>query len=241
MDDAGHTPPRRPVLWLLPLIAGALPFVAAIAALTLAIHAGQFPACLPLIDGCVSVSRAGRYDLPNHVFRALMLPAAVLQGITWMLCHAWLRKLGIARAPGLRALPWLGVVAGAFLILYGTFLGTEGDAYRWMRRYGVIVYFGFTYLAMLITGSALWYAKHSRLGPPVLALCVLILAIGLAQVFVPPFIDDENFKNRFENVLEWHTGLAFTLFFVLLAVIWRAARLSLRLDTPGEIPADDAS
>jgi hypothetical protein len=190
MGNGARNAADRPPLWLLPLIAGLLPFVAAVAALVLAIQAGQFPACVPLIDGCVSVSRAGRYDLPNHVFRALVLPAAVLQALTWLVCHAWLRRLGIAKAPGLRALPWLGIIAGVFLILYGTFLGTEGEAYRWMRRYGVIVYFGFTYLAMLITGSALWYARHSRLGPPILALCVLILAIGLAQVFVPPFLGD---------------------------------------------------
>lgn len=236
MENDVRNAAGRPALWLLPLVAGLLPFVAAVAALVLAIQAGQFPACVPLIDGCVSVSRAGRYDLPNHVFRALVLPAAVLQALTWLACHAWLRKRGIARAPGLRALPWLGIIAGVFLILYGTFLGTEGDAYRWMRRYGVIVYFGFTYLAMLITGSALWYAKHSRLGPPILALCALILVIGLAQVFVPPFIGDEGFKNRFENVLEWHTGLAFTVFFILLAVIWRTTRLSLHIQGPDGPP-----
>ena len=39
-------------------------------------------------------------------------------------------------------------------MLYGTFLGTEGSAYRWMRRYGVVVYFGATCIAMLIVSGA---------------------------------------------------------------------------------------
>ena len=43
----------------------------------------------------------------------------------------------------------LGVVSAFALAVYATFLGTEGDIYRFLRRYGVIVYFGFGYLAQL--------------------------------------------------------------------------------------------
>ena len=78
-------------LWALPLAAGLLPAVAALTALGLSIELGLVPACNPLLDGCVSISRVGRHDLPNYIFRALVLPAAVLQGLTWMLCAAWLK------------------------------------------------------------------------------------------------------------------------------------------------------
>jgi len=136
----------------------------------------------------------------------------------------------------LRVLPWLGVLAGAFLVLYGTFLGTEGQAYRWMRRFGVIFYFGFTYLCMLIASGALWRLSHSgtialpaRLDRLLVALCVVTLAIGLVQVFAPPILDSPELKNRLENLLEWYAALAFTLFFVALAWVWRHARFSARL------------
>lgn len=225
-------------LWPLPLIGGLMPAIAAVLALWLSFTLELIPPCNPLLDGCVSISRAARHDLPNHLFRALVLPAAVLQTLTWMLCAIWLRSLGAESRGALRVLPWLGVLAGVFLILYGTFLGTEGQAYRWMRRYGVILYFGFTYLCMLIASGALWRRAQSaaialpvRLDRMLVVLCALTLIIGLAQVFVPPFLGSEDLKNRLENILEWYAALGFTLFFLALAWIWRHARFTARLMT----------
>jgi hypothetical protein len=223
-------------LWPLPLIGGLLPAIAAVAALWLSFALDLIPPCNPFLDGCVSISRAARHDLPNHVFRALVLPAAVLQALTWMLCAAWLKGLQADTRGWLRVLPWLGVLAGAFLVLYGTFLGTEGQAYRWMRRYGVIFYFGFTYLCMLIASGALWRLSRSgiaalpaQLDRWLMALCAVTLLIGLVQVFAPPLLGNADLKNRLENVLEWYAALAFTLFFLALAWAWRRGRLSARL------------
>ena len=227
-------------LWPLPLMGGLLPAVAALAALLLSFALDLVPPCNPFFDGCVSISRAARHDLPNHLFRALVLPAAVLQALTWFLCANWLKGLGSGglRTPG--ALAWLGFFAGIFLVLYGTFLGTEGQAYRWMRRYGVIFYFGFTFLCMVITSGALWHLTRSaaitlpaRLDRLLVALCAATLVIGLVQPLVPPLLGSEDFKNRLENILEWYVGLAFTLYFLALAWIWRHARLATRLEAAG--------
>ena len=225
-------------LWPLPLVAGLVPAFAAVTALWLSFTLGLVPSCNPLLDGCVSISRAARHDLPNHVFRALVLPAAVLQALTWLLCASWLRRTGSDARAMLRVLPVLGVLAGMFLVLYGTFLGTEGEAYRWMRRYGVIFYFGFTYLCMLIVAGALWRLARDgkltvtgRLDRWLVGLCAVTLVVGLAQPFVPPLLDSADLKNRLENILEWYAGLFFTLFFVALAWIWRRARVAVRLET----------
>jgi quinol-cytochrome oxidoreductase complex cytochrome b subunit len=152
-----------------------------------------------------------------------------------LLCAEWLRTLEADRHRLLRALPWLGVAACIFLVLYGTFLGTEGQAYRWMRRYGVIFYFGFTFLCMVIVSGSLWRgtgtgapAIPARLDRWLVALCAITLAIGLVQVFTPPFLDSEDLKNRLENVLEWYAALAFTLFFLALAWLWRHTHFSSR-------------
>ena len=53
------------------------------------------------------------------------------------------------------ALPALGVAAGLFLVLYGTFLSTEGAGYRWMLRYGGVFDFRLTRIAMPIVGDHL--------------------------------------------------------------------------------------
>jgi hypothetical protein len=223
-------------LWALPLAAGLLPALAGLTALWLSIELGLVPSCNPFLDGCVSISRAARHDLPNHIYRALVLPAAVLQGLTWMLCAAWLKGMDTEARRLLRMLPWLGVLAGVFLILYGTFLGTEGRAYRWMRHYGVIFYFGFTYLCMLIASGALWrLARAGLMTPPARldwllpGLCAITLAMGLTQAFVSQFLDSEDLKNRLENILEWYAALAFTLFFLALAWLWRHTRFNAQL------------
>ena len=55
-------------------------------------------------------------------------------------------------------------------------------------------------------------------------MLALLLAMGLANVFVPQFLGDADFKNRLENVLEWHAGVLFTAWFLVLAWLWRHTR-----------------
>lgn len=223
-------------LWLLPLLAAVLPAVGVAIAFPLAVSEGQFAACNPLLDGCVSISRAARHGLPNHLFRALLLPGAVLQGAVWCLTAPWLRAIGAPPAGRLRWLPWLGIAAAVFLILYGTFLGTEGAWYRWMRRFGVIFYFGFTCILMVIvSGTVLRMVARSgreRLSARVLlGLCFALPLLGLVNSLAPLAIADATALDHFENATEWWGGLVFTLFFAQLAALWRrtgyAARLTL--------------
>ena len=230
-------PPSRAIaLWPLPLVAGLLPAVSALAAFVLATHAGLVPACNPFIDGCVSISRAARHDLPNHVFRSLVLPAAALQALTWLLAAHSLLALG---SGALRRSAWalcaIGVAAGIALVLYGTFLGTEGQVYRWLRRYGTVVYFGGTCLAMLLLARALQSlhaAQHVRLPRlherVLLTLLTLIVALGLGNALAGAWADAA-LKDRVENVTEWWGSLFITLAFVTLAALWRRLHLRMRL------------
>lgn len=214
----------EPGLWWLALAAGLLPAIAAIVAFQLAVAQGQFPPCAPLLDGCVSISRAGRHELPNILFRALLLPGATLQGIVWLLSGAWLHRLGVRRDRMLTLLPWLGVTAAVALVLYGTFLGTEGAGYRWMRRYGVVVYFGFTCIALLIVAGALRSTGGDpRLRRGTMGLHALVMALpllGLANAGSPLYLVDRHARDALENISEWWGALLFTLSFFLLAWLW---------------------
>jgi hypothetical protein len=89
---------------------------------------------------------------------------------------------------------------------------------------------------MLLASGALWrLARSGRVNPParldqlLIALCVVTLVIGLAQVFVPLFLGSEDFKYRLGNILEWYAALAFTLFFLALAWLWRHTRFTAHL------------
>ena len=225
-------------LWWLPLAAGLLPAAGAVIALHLAVAQGQFPPCNPLLDGCVSISRAGRHDLPNVVFRAALLPGATLQAIVWLLAGAWLRRLGAPPDRLLRLLPWIGVTAALFLVLYGTFLGTEGPGYRWMRRYGVVVYFGFTCIAMLIVAGAVQRVTATtgrlRHAATMLYLLVAVLPLlGLANSTSPLYLRSAAAQDAFGNVTEWWGALAFTVFFVALAWLWRRTQFTAALAARG--------
>lgn len=221
-------------LWPLPLLAALLPLVATLVAYGLSIRMGLVPACNPFLEGCVSISRAARHDLPNILFRALLLPAAVLQLMTWLLCPAWLQTIGAAPDRWQRVLPALGVAAGAFLILYGTFLGTEGEGYRWMRRYGVVFYFGLTCIGMLIVSDQIWRRLRSnprerRVAVALLALCALLPLLGLAHGLLPLWWPAPAVKDALENITEWWAGAIFTGFFVVLAWAWRRTGFCLQL------------
>ncbi len=191
-------------LWLLPLAAALLPLLATAIAYLLAIRLGLAPACNPFFEGCVSISRAARHELPNILFRGLMLPAAVLQGLCWLLCPAWLRSLDAPPTRWLRLLPWLGVTASACLILYGSFLGTEGEGYRFMRRYGTAFYFGLTCISMLIVSGEMQRLaaagrRQRRISHALLALCLALPLLGLVHVLVPLVLPGEAAQGALEN------------------------------------------
>jgi hypothetical protein len=222
-------PPARGLpLWPLPLLCAALPFVAAHLAWWLSLADGLIPACNPYLDGCVSISRAARHGLGNHVFRMAMLPAATLQALCWLAAAGWLRRRwGVAS----HALPWLGLVAAAFLALYATFLGTEGEAYRLLRSYGVKLYFGASYLALLVLLRAMARAGRppGRVPGygPLLGIALGMLAIGLASVAREYAVLDDAANDAWGNVLEWQLGLWLTAMFAVLAWRWWRDRVRL--------------
>jgi hypothetical protein len=203
--------------------------------LLISVRLGLIPSCNPFLDGCVSISRAARHDLPNHIFRALVLPGATLQALSWMLCAQWLRNIDPTGSNPPKALAPLGALAGMFFILYGAFLGTEGDVYQWLRRYGINFYFGFTYLCMLLTSARVfrlsrggWIRVPWHMDRALGVFCLLVLAFGLINLLAKYLLGDEQLVDRLENSLEWLATSIFTLFFVMLAWLWKRTRFYLR-------------
>ena len=112
------------------------------------------------------------------------------------------------------------------MILYGTFLGTDGAWYQWMRRFGIVFYFGFTCIVMLIVGdavrrTAVGTGSYHRAAAVLLALCVALPLLGVANVLAPIVLSSAAAVDAFENATEWWGGLVFTAFFVMLAALWR--------------------
>lgn len=210
-------------LWPLPLAIAATLAVAVHVALWLSIRDGHVPACVPYIEGCTSISRAARHGLGNHLFRLLVLPTALLVAVFWWLSAIW-------SGQGRRLLTALGVIAALSLAVYATFLGTEGDIYRYLRRNGVVFFFGASFLAQLLflRGMRLRsrHAVHARW---LQWTCLWMLSLGLAHVLALVLAGGSAFQDRFENALEWWLGLGLVAWYLRVALLWRHDGYGLRL------------
>lgn len=212
-------PSRSIPLWPLPLAVACMLIVAAHLALVLSIRDGYVPACIPYLEGCTSISRAARHGLGNHLFRLLVLPCAMLVGLHWWLSSRWLRLHGVRS----RLLLPVGVVAAIALAVYATFLGSDGEAYRFLRRYGVIVFFGASYLAQLVflrlsvRANVPGRATHAAMQ----VTCVAMLVIGLVHVAAMALIGGTSLQDKLENALEWQLGALLVAWLVLQARAWR--------------------
>lgn len=207
-------------LWPLPFAVATTLVVAAHLAWWISVRDGHIPFCVPYLEGCTSISRAARYGLGNHLFRLLVLPCALLVGIHWWLAGRWLRGRGSGGGTSMLVLGAIGALA---LAVYATFLGSEGETYRFLRRYGVIVYFGCSYLAQLL------FLRRARSSGPMdrlawttmLAICVAMLTLGVANVAATALIGGSELQDRLENVLEWHLGVLLVGWFLAHAWLWR--------------------
>jgi hypothetical protein len=217
-------------LWPLPLAVALVPVFAAHLAYALSIESGHVPACVPYVEGCTSISRAARHGLGNHLFRLLMLPSALLLSLHWLATLVWLRQYtGDPRAG--RSLWLLAPFAGLAMAVYVTFLGTDGDTYRFLRRYGAQLYFASVYLAQLVVVRH-WHRSLGRwdgIGAAWLAISLVMLALGLGYTAVANGFDDPALKDRMENLLEWHIGVLMTAWYLLLAVVWRRQGFAMSL------------
>lgn len=227
------SPHRRvPAAWIA-TAAGALPLTAVHACLIVSIAVGTVAPCLPYLDGGTSISRACRGEPAVHLFRALVLPSTAAIAATWWIADAWLER---ERLAGPRARRWmlaLGVIGALFLVLYASFLGTQGPTYRLMRRFGVYLFFAGTSIAELILTVTLARARPSGLEPWVrramVAACALMLAAGPLNLLAEKLVE----ADRAACFFEWWFALAMIGYPLLLGRAWRRAGLALELSRGG--------
>lgn len=188
--------------------------------------AGQVEVCLPYVQGCCSVSAAARQTPAIHLFRATMIPMGALLAAIWWVAGHWLAEAGDRSRSPRRWMMAAGLAGALSLVLYATFLGTQGAAYPLLRRYGATTFFGFTALAQLMLTARLGRlvrrpgSDASQRGMTALAAAMVIL--GLGHVALSALYDQRNA----ENAIEWTLVLLMMAWFALLAVRWKRDALS---------------
>ena len=159
----------------LPLFAGIVPVIGVAAAFWLNVEAGVLPSCMPLLDGCTSISATGRYMPGSMPFRAVLFPHAAFLLILWWISAEWLKKV----SPDSRlrhAVLVCGAIGAVALVLYVTFLGTKQPFYEFMRRVGIYFYFFGTALPQIFLTAAM---PRSRLRSTMLWVIATPFALGL--------------------------------------------------------------
>ncbi len=225
------------IRWL-PLIAGIVPFVGVHVCYLLAVRHGYLPACIPYVDGCVSISATGRYPPASFLFRAFELPLAAFLVVTWYFTVEWLRALRPSHSRTTSVAILICGVAGAIaLIVYVTFLGTKEPIYEFMRRFGIYFYFLGTTLAQLFVALSLRNTRNESLGrlpDALLWLCVSPFALGLFNLVQKALLEYAT-ANAIENSIEWLASTMMQVYFVVLYFAWRRTGFDVRV-TAGRRP-----
>jgi hypothetical protein len=212
---------RRAPDWLPPLASAVLAAAAMHGAWLLARAAGYVPACIPHVEGCHSVSEAARQGAAAVLFKSIMIPNALVQAWTWAVAARFVAARSGDPAARRGLFP-LGVIAATSLVVYAAVLGIDGDFYTWLRRYGIKFYFASTFCAMLVFVRQLRHvAPASGWTRTLLWTCVAMLALGMANVLAPLLGVDEDFKDRFQDALEWQLVTLFAAWFLVMARVVR--------------------
>ncbi|HKJ16597.1 MAG TPA: hypothetical protein VJ984_04545 [Xanthomonadales bacterium] len=177
--------------------------------------------CNPYFEGCVSVSRAARSGPGLLWFKLVMLPCALMIAVSWRNVGAWMAGI----MPGWeKSRLWtvrLGMVGAVALVFYVIFLGTEGEVYSWLRRYGVVFFFGMTALAQLLVARLVW-AAFGVLKGWLASLFVVLVSLqwvtGVFSVLKRLIFDNPDLIDRLENMAEWLMILLMSLGFILMGL-----------------------
>ncbi len=198
---------------VLPLITGLVPLLGVTAAYFVGVRADVLPDCVPYLDGCTSISSTGRYPPGNLLFRAALFPQAVFLMFQWWFAAGWLRAVGNGRYAGVIVVS--GVIGAIALILYVTFLGTSGELYEFMRRFGIYLYFLGTALCQLLFTLAL---KPSWIRRTMLAIVLTPWVLGILNLVQKAVMEE---PNNIENRVEWIAAVLMQIWFLCLYAVWR--------------------
>lgn len=209
--------------------AGALAFIGFNAAYLISALGDQVRMCVPYLEGCSSISKAGRQTPAIYVYRATMIPSATLMAAYWWLAYRWLVAMDAGRPSSSKLVGFLGISASVSLILYAIFLDSNDDIYKLIKRFGAAIFFVFTgFGQLLFTARIFKVDTRSSISLPrnVLrakaAVCAALLAFAVLNIVIT-YYD----IGPMQNIIEWNVATLMALYFILTAPVWRATGFEL--------------
>ena len=228
----------------LALIITLLPLLASKGVYLLSAYEGYVPWCIPYIDGCTTISRSARSGNSIFIYRATMIAYSVLLIWFWIYAQHWLKLIQGHTTKISRIISWLGVIGALSLIVYIDFLGTSGEVNRFMRRYGILIFFTFTPLAQLLLLKQHYNIlsakdtitpateKPTTVKPRLLRYQLYVLLLMLIIAITSIILDVSQIKtSQSENIVEWNFALLLNMYFLGMILIWKNYRYHLKNET----------
>ena len=206
-------------MWALQYWAAVVPLVTVNVCYVVAIGLDHLPACIPYLTGCTSVSSTGRVAPESLIFRAGMLPSALIVALFWHRCSTFLR-LGGQSSSRLVILQVLGVIAALSLGIYAVTLGFEDNAYRQWRRAGIIGFALSTFSAevsLIIFYRPMRIATTEKLWRWLIVLCVALPLLSIASEVAKWAGAPRHGAN---NTVAWNAFVVASAYYAVVARIW---------------------
>ncbi len=194
---------------------------------------GHVEWCLPYWDACSSISATGRQMPEKILFKAGMIPSALLTA--WLWWNLRLRLINTVKDISIvstNSMLILGLLATFFLILYTLALGIEGQTYQSIRRVGVTLSIAFTFMAQLLgtslfgkLGQALINAEVIYWYKGLLSLLCCLLLTGIVSVFLDIWMGER--YDSLEDAFEWNMALMLQFWFAGTAILMSKSSISL--------------
>ena len=128
-------------IWPIPFVLGVLAIIAGNVSFILSVNEGFVETCFPYFEGCTSISKTGRQGLSFIVFKLIILPVMTLLSIYWLLSYNLIKNSIEVHKLTLKTMITSGVIGSIFGIIYASFLGSEGNIYQLLRRFGIYFFF----------------------------------------------------------------------------------------------------
>lgn len=210
----------------LALLVVILPLLASNGAYLLSAYEGYVSWCMPYIDGCTTISQAGRSGNTIFFYRAVVFTYSVILMWFWLYSKNWLDLLQGHTTKISQIIFWLGLAGSIALLIYIDFLGTTGEINHYMRRIGAMLYFTLTPLAQSLMLNQHYNILRKKpevsIKPKVLQyqliILLLMLLIGVISIFLA-VTDNDTYESQ--NIVEWNFSLLLNLYFAGMFFIWK--------------------
>ena len=179
------------------------------------------PSCIPILDGCTSISRTGRYFPVNVFFKTLMFVSGILILLYWYKNYDFFNKQKSSYILNISCA--FGFISIIFLFLYLIFLG-ENNYYKFFRKIGVFIYLFFSVISELLLSIIYKINYKNMLLNQVninykLILSIFLLSIGI--IFLPLMTTKIENVSNLRNIISWNYFLLIQVNFLLTFMIWR--------------------